>query len=115
MPRKLSNEKREILKKQIIEKKTKKIHLEKQIKKAKWPLLILGFLHIIFEVIIQGEYSNSTSRGFPVVINYLISSAILKHRIKKEKTNNIFTEGLVIYFLVFLIRLFLGIIVFSMV
>ena len=115
MPRKLSNEKREILKKQIIEKKTKKIHLEKQIKKAKWPLFILGFLHIIFEVIIQGSDATSYSIPSVVVINYLISSAILKHRIKKEKTNNIFIEGLVIYFLVFLIRLFIAIIFFSMV
>ena len=110
---KLTDEQREILKKKNREKKLKENQLEKLIKKAKWPLLILGFFHLILEVVIQDPDASSTSRGFPVVINYLISSSILKYRIKNEKTNNIFIEGPIIYIIVLAIRIVLGIIVFS--
>ena len=90
----------------------KEVTKDKLIKKSRWPLLILGFLHLLFEVLIQSE-TGATTSAFPVVVNYFISSAILKYRIRKDKSKNIYLDGAVIYILVFLIRVLFSFVVLS--
>ena len=108
MPRKLSNEKREILKKQIIEKKIKAKNAENLWKKKGKKILIPFFIiQLLLGYYIIGVGIGLV--GFFVVYN--ITGYIIEKRIANEKLKDIYSETittcaiccLLIYGLIYLV------------
>lgn len=74
-------------------------------KSARWGIISFCIVHFIFEIII----GNSKGAVLPVLFNYFISSLYIKHLISKEKyKDGMFFKGILVAFVIFIIRLALG-------
>lgn len=76
-------------------------------KSARWGIIAFCVAHFIFEIAL----GNSKGAALPVLFNYIISSLYIKHLISKGKhKDGMFFRGAVVAFVIFIIRLVLGII-----
>ncbi len=81
-------------------------------KAARWGIIIFCFIHFLFEV----GTGNEQTMLISVVANYVISAWYIKRRIKKYKLmNRPMLAGFTVSCIVFLIRLFIGIIYTNMI
>lgn len=78
---------------------------------ARWGVILFCIIHIFLEVLL----GNSKSAALPVMFNFWISGWYLKAQIANEKEiKNLFLFGFGVSGVVFLIRLALGTIIFSL-
>lgn len=92
-------------------------HHKETMKSVRWILFVCGAIHLFLlaKLNTSSEYlSISTGQiGFRVFINFTVAYAVINDRIGKEKVKNIFLSPFLIYLLIFIIRLILGEIIFT--
>lgn len=75
------------------------------LKSARWGIIGFCLLHFIFEIAV----GNDKGMLLSVVFNYFISDWWVKKEIKRDKyTKNPVLSGILVAFIVFIIRLLLG-------
>tara|TARA_B100001758_G_scaffold213303_1_gene197698 strand:- start:803 stop:1156 length:354 start_codon:yes stop_codon:yes gene_type:complete len=97
MPKKLSSEQREILKKQLKDKKLKEKAAENLFKK-KGRLVLILFL--IIQSVVYRFVLGLTMGLFLMIVVYFITAFILEKRVIKNKVKNIYIETLATGFLI---------------
>lgn len=74
-------------------------------KKARTAVITFCVIHFVFELLV----GNQKSAAIPVFVNYMVSAWYIKDQISLRKEGeNLFTMGLTVSCVVFLIRLVLG-------